>query len=95
MSKTEEFDEKCYVNTMDILKMLEEMNEKIDNIEKNTKPRYMKPNTDKEASYENKKNVYLTKLNNKEILQPKQTTLDYYKIKYNQKDKLYYSPNEE
>ena len=95
MSKTEEFDEKCYVNTLEILKLLEEMNEKIDNIEKNTKPRYTKPNLDKNASYENKKNVYLTKLNNKEILQPKQTTLDYYKIKYNQKDKVYYSPNEE
>ena len=95
MSKTEEFDEKCYVNTLEILKLLEEMNEKIDNIEKNTKPRYTKPNLDKDASYENKKNVYLTKLNNKEILQPKQTTLDYYKIKYNQKDKVYYSPNEE
>ena len=95
MSKTEEFDEKCYVNTMDILKLLEEMNEKIENIEKNTKPRYMQSNTDKEATYENKKNVYLTKLNNKEILQPKQTTLDYYKIKYNKKDKVYYSSNEE
>ena len=95
MSNTEEFDEKCYVNTMDILKMLEEMNEKIDNIENNTKPRYTKPNIDKDATYENKKNVYLTKLNNKEILQPQQTTLDYYKIKYNQKDKLYYSINDE
>ena len=96
MSKTtEEFDEKCYDNTLEILKLLEEMNEKIENIEKNTKPRYMQSNTDKEATYENKKNVYLTKLNNKEILQPKQTTLDYYKIKYNKKDKVYYSSNEE
>ena len=95
MSKTEEFDEKCYVNTLEILKLLEDMNERIENIEKNTKPRYMQPNTDKGLTYENKKKVYLTKLNNKEILQPKQTTLDYYKIKYNQKDKVYYSPNEE
>ena len=86
---------KCYENTLEILKLLEEMNEKIENIEKNTKPRYMQSNTDKEATYENKKNVYLTKLNNKEILQPKQTTLDYYKIKYNKKDKVYYSSNEE
>ena len=95
MSQTEEFDEKCYGNTLEILKLLEEMNERIENIEKNTKPRYMQSNTDKEATYENKKNVYLTKLNNKEILQPKQTTLDYYKIKYNKKDKVYYSSNEE
>ena len=52
---------------MEILKLLEEMNEKIDNLEKNTKSRYMHPNTDKEATYENKKNMYLTKLNKKEI----------------------------
>ena len=42
-----------------------------------------------DATYENKKNTYLTKLNNKEILQPKQTTLDYYKIKYNEETKTY------
>ena len=42
-----------------------------------------------DATYENKKNTYLTKLNNKEILQPKQTTLDYYNIKYNEETKTY------
>ena len=95
MSNTEEFDEKCYVNTMDILKMLEEMNEKIENIEKNTKPRYTKPNTDKDATYDNKRNTYLTKLNGGDILYPKAATLEYYKIKYDKKEKTYTKCNEE
>ena len=42
-----------------------------------------------DATYENKKNAYLTKLNNKDILQPKPTTLDYYNIKYNEETKTY------
>ena len=42
-----------------------------------------------DATYENKKNAYLTKLNNKDILYPKSTTLDYYKIKYNEETKTY------
>ena len=42
-----------------------------------------------DATFENKKNVYLTKLNNKDILQPKPTTLEYYKIKYDEETKTY------
>ena len=42
-----------------------------------------------DATYENKKNAYLTKLNNKDILQPKPTTLEYYKIKYDEETKTY------
>ena len=42
-----------------------------------------------DATYENKKNAYLTKLTNKEILQPKATTLEYYKIKYDEETKTY------
>ena len=41
------------------------------------------------ATYENKRNAYLTKLNNKEMLQPKPTTLEYYKIKYDEETKTY------
>ena len=37
-----------------------------------------------DATYENKKSTYLTKLNNKESLRPKQTTLEYYNIKYDE-----------
>ena len=42
-----------------------------------------------DATFENKKNAYLTKLNNKDILQPKPTTLEYYKIKYDEETKTY------
>ena len=45
--------------------------------------------TPDDATYENKKNAYLTKLNNKDILQPKPTTLEYYKIKYDEETKTY------
>ena len=38
----------------------------------------------RDGTYENKRNIYLTKLNNKEIKQPKQTTLDYYKIEWDE-----------
>ena len=41
------------------------------------------------ATYENKRNAYLTKLNNKEMLQPKPTTLEYYKITYDEETKTY------
>ena len=36
---------------------------------------------DKNASYENKRNTYLNKLNNNEIMYPKSSTLEFYKIK--------------
>ena len=42
-----------------------------------------------DATHENKKNAYLTKLNNKDILQPKPSTLEYYNIKYNEDTKTY------
>ena len=45
--------------------------------------------TPADATYENKKNAYLTKLDNNEILQPKPTTLEYYKIKYDEETKIY------
>ena len=42
---------------------------------------YNKPSPDKDVSYQNKRNTYLAKLNNNEILYPKSSTLEYYKIK--------------
>ena len=41
------------------------------------------------ATYENKKNVYLTKLNCGEIKQPKESTLSYYNITYDENTKKY------
>ena len=42
-----------------------------------------------DATYENKKNAYLFKLRNGDILNPKPTTLEYYKIKYDEETKTY------
>ena len=42
-----------------------------------------------ETTYKNKRAVYLTKLNNKEIRQPKQSTLNYYKIDYDEDTEIY------
>ena len=75
MSKTEDFDEQCYVSTLEILKLLEEMNERIEKIENNTKPKYTNHILIKMHHMRIRKKAYFTILNNKEILQPKQTTL--------------------
>ena len=43
----------------------------------------------RDGTYENKRNVYLTKQNNKEIKQRKQTTLQYYRIDYDENTEAY------
>ena len=54
----------------------------VNDLEEKVKPKtYTRPDVDKSASYENKRNTYLNKLNNNEILHPKSSTLEYYKIK--------------
>ena len=40
--------------------------------------------------YKNKRNIYLGKLNDKLIKEPKQSTLDYYKVKFDDKEGIYY-----
>ena len=65
---------RCNKNVKLVLDLLQKLHEVSD---KKTTP-YNKDTRD--GTYENKRNIYLTKLNNKEIKQPKQTTLDYYKI---------------
>ena len=42
-----------------------------------------------EATYKNKRAVYLTKLKNKEIRSPKIQTLNYYKIDYDEDTETY------
>ena len=39
--------------------------------------------------YKNKRGIYLKKLNRKEIQEPKQTTMDHYKITYDRELTLY------
>lgn len=87
MSDTEEYDEKIYNIVLDIQKKLDEMVDKINGL--SDKPRFNKPNVDRDSTYENKKNVYLNKLNSAEILYPKQSTLEYYKIKYDNATRKY------
>ena len=54
------------------------------------KPKTTKPADENDPSYKNKRNIYLGKLNDKLIKEPKQSTLDYYKVKYDDKEGIYY-----
>jgi hypothetical protein len=45
---------------------------------------------DDKKQYETKQKMYLGKLNKKEILNPKETTLSYYKIKYDNDQYIVY-----
>ena len=64
--------------------------ERLTRIEKILNERFTRINrTPVDATYENKKNAYLTKLNNKDILQPKPATLEDYTIKYDEETKTY------
>ena len=63
-----------------ILERLNTIDERLKVIEERQKPTVRTP-IDKNASYDNRKGTYLNKLNNNEILYPKQTTLEYYGIK--------------
>ena len=70
-----------------ILDKLEELEKKINDLGNVKKTSYN--NNIKDDSYRNKRNVYLNKLNSNEIKQPKQETLDYYKVIYDSDIKLY------
>ena len=53
---------------------------------KKSQSSYMTPNS---AEYKNKRAVYLQKLNSKEIKQPKESTLQYYKLEYDEDTEMY------
>ena len=74
---------RCNKNIKLVLELLQKMNEAT---EKKTQSTYIAPNS---AEFENKRAVYLTKLNNKEIKQPKQTTLKFYEIEYDEDEEKY------
>ena len=69
--------------------------EKLDLIEKKvnellTKPKPVNKPMDKDSDvYKNKRNVYVNKLNNKEIKFPKKETLEYYEIKFDDQERAY------
>ena len=72
---------RCNKNVKIILEMIEKMN-----LANESKKEY-KPMD--EATYKNKRAVYLTKLNNKEIKNPKKETLEYYKVDFDKETETY------
>ena len=72
-----------------------EQNENILNILKSTniKPTYNSNNNCQEkevdSEYKNKRNIYVKQLNEKVIKEPKQSSLDYYQVKYKEDTKKY------
>ena len=72
---------RCNKNIKLVLELLEKLSQA-----KETKTEY-KPMD--ETTYKNKRAVYLTKLNSKEIKNPKIQTLNYYKIDYDEDTETY------
>ena len=72
---------RCNKNVKMILEMMEKMN-----LAHESKKEY-KPMD--EATYKNKRAVYLAKLNNKEIKNPKKETLEYYKVDFDKETETY------
>ena len=74
---------RCNENVKLVLELLQKLHEAT---EKKSQSSYMTPNS---SEFKNKRAVYLTKLNNKEIKQPKKSTLEYYKIDYDEDTEQY------
>ena len=72
---------RCNKNVKLVLELLEKLSKASE-----TKTEY-KPMD--ETTYKNKRAVYLTKLNSKEIKNPKIQTLNYYKIDYDEDTETY------
>ena len=71
-----------------ILDKLELIDKKLDELTNKPK-QYNKP-TDKGSDvYKNRRNVYVNKLNNCEIKEPKQQTLEYYGVKFDEVKREY------
>ena len=68
-------------NFQKILDKLELIDKKLDELT-NKPQQYNKPMDKSSDTYKNKRNVYVNKLNNCEIKEPKQQTLDYYGVKF-------------
>ena len=68
-----------------ILEVLQEMEKK-----KPLTNSYQSKEVDRtNGEYKNKKQVYLNKLNNKEIKEPKSSTMTFYQIDYDEETQLY------
>ena len=67
---------------------IQDLDERLKKVE--WKPKTTKPADENDSGYKNKRNIYLGKLNDKMIKEPKQSTLDYYKVKYDDKEGIYH-----
>ena len=74
-------------NIDSILKILKSMNIKPTY---NNNNNYQAKEVDRDSSdYKNKRNIYVKRLNEKVIKEPKQSSLDYYQVKYKEDTKKY------
>ena len=74
------------ISSQKILEKLELIEKKINEFLTKPKP-VNKPVDNDSAVYKNKRNVYVSKLNNKEIKFPKKETLEYYEIKSDEQER--------
>ena len=68
------------------VKLIYELLQKMNETKEKSQSSYMTPNS---AKYKNKRTVYLQKLDSKEIKQPKESTLQYYKLEYDEDTEMY------
>ena len=62
---------------------------KLEGNKENIKPSYNKPNI-MDANYNNRRSAYISKLNNKDIKQPKEETMRYYNVVYDADKDVYF-----
>ena len=75
---------RCNKNIKLVLELLEKLSQAKEETKKQSG--YVQKGS---AEYKNKKQVYLTKLNNKEIRQPRQETLNFYEINFDEDAERY------
>ena len=74
---------RCNKNVKLVLELLQKLHEAS---EKKPQGSYVAKGS---SEYKNKKHIYLTKLNNKEIKQPRPETLRFYEIDYDEDTEMY------
>ena len=73
----------------DLVNSLVERVVKLEGNKENIKPSNNKPNI-MDANYNNRRSAYISKLNNKDIKQPKEETMKYYNVVYDADKNVYF-----
>ena len=73
----------------DLVNSLVERIMKLEGNKENIKPNNNKPNI-LDANYNNRRSAYISKLNNKDIKQPKEETMRYYNVVYDADKNVYF-----